>query len=78
MSDRYFFQSPNDGHPMMLVERNGKPTVEACDCDDRQSCTELECAAVMDARGLTDGVKGCADLHSAARMLKRFFHCFDL
>ena len=35
---------------MVLILRAEVVRVEACDCDDRQSCQELECKAILDSR----------------------------
>lgn len=88
---RIYFQSPCDGHPMVLIARGDRITVEACDCDDHQSCTELECRAILDAREMSrdlaaaglssvderrDSVVG--HVNRAARYLAREYRAGDL
>ena len=70
MPATYHFQNPADGHPMILrAGRNGRPVVEAADCSDTESCTALECRAILDARELTLELPN--DLHVAADHLRR-------
>lgn len=77
MGDRYFFQNPNDGYPMILVERHGdgEPTVEPADvdvCDPQPSVQTLK-----DAREMTRAVRGL-DLRGAAKLLKREYGARDI
>lgn len=94
--DVLFFQSPRDGHPMMLAIRpyrgGWRVVVEACDCSDDESCTALECTAILDAREMTRDLvdAGRADdvdvrsggfaraLERAARWLAREWRIADL
>lgn len=77
MSDRYFFQNPNDGYPMVLVERHGdgEPVVECADvdaCDPQPSANTLK-----DAKRMTAAVRGL-DLRGAAKLLKTEFGARDI
>jgi len=77
MADRYFFQNPNDGYPMILVERHGddEPIVEPADvdaCDPQPSANTLK-----DAREMTRAVRGL-NLRDAAKLLKREYNARDI
>ena len=77
MSDRYFFQNPDDGYPMVLFERHGdgEPTVEPAEadaCDPQPSVNTVKAAKRMTAacRGL--------NLKGAAKLLKAEFGARDI
>lgn len=77
MADRYFFQNPDDGFPMVLFERHGdgEPTVEPCDvdtCDPQPSANTLKTAERM-----TRACRGLS-LRAAAKLLKTEFGAADI
>lgn len=77
MPDRYFFQNPDDGYPMVLFERrgDGAPTVEPADvdaCDPQPSTSTLKTAERM-----TRACRGL-DLRGAAKLLKTEFGARDI
>lgn len=62
----YTFSNPATGFPLVLRMRDGRPTVE------RAMSMAIEFKRdVTDARRLTDAVRDCASLVSAAELLYR-------
>jgi len=73
----FCFQNPNDGYPMVLIERHGdsEPVVEPADvdaCDPQPSENTLK-----DAKNMTRAVRGLK-LRDAAKLLKREFGAADI
>lgn len=77
MSDRYFFQNPDDGFPMVLVERYGddEPIVECCEVD--ASDPQPSQNTLKDAARMTRAVRGLG-LRAAAKLLKTEFGARDI
>lgn len=73
----FCFQNPNDGYPMMLVERHGdgEPVVEVC--DDLGPEWGPKDSTRKDAENMTRAVRGL-ELREAAKLLKREFGAADI
>lgn len=75
MNARRYFQDPANGWGMTLVKRPNEvwPRVIADDVDghDEPHASEAADESERNARIMTDAVRGCADLESAMRVLRR-------